>query len=113
MMPMNPTQGPPTMAAAAANGRGRLAAAGMGAGGDPSTDAGKVPPGDANYRQAPDPATSCAACAHFIDPDGCEVVAGRIAIDGVSDLFTPADAGAPAGQMPAGPPPAPAGPPTM
>lgn len=91
----------------------RLAAMGMGSGGAPPAEAGKVPMGDANYQRAPSPEQACGACAHFIDPDMCEIVAGRVAVDGVSDFFEPVQMAGPpqGGQMPAAPPapPAPAG----
>lgn len=45
---------------------------------------------DANYRPADDSAMSCATCCYF-DPisNSCEVVAGTIAPDHVSDFFMP------------------------
>jgi hypothetical protein len=107
---MMPMQNNP-MADMGRNADSRLAAMGMGAGGADPTQSGMVPMGDANYRQAVDPQMSCGSCAHFVDPDQCAVVAGRISYEGVSDFFEPAPPAAPvdpmAGQMPAAPAPAP------
>lgn len=63
-------------------------------------DTGKVPMGDANYRMAESPEQSCAACIHFIGPDACEIVAGRIDPGGVSDFFETSVTGPPTGGPP-------------
>lgn len=46
---------------------------------------------DVNYRTADEPDTeSCGICHHFDGTNNCNVVAGHIRPDHVSDLFTPA-----------------------
>lgn len=64
------------------------------------SDAGKAPMGDVNYRMADTPEMSCMACKHFIADSACDVVAGRIDPNGVSDLFEPGVPGPPSGAPP-------------
>lgn len=79
---------------------------------------GKMPPDQANYRPSTPGGPRCDQCVNFIPPDQCQVVAGKISPDGVSDQFQdqnqapmapppPADAGGalPPGLPPGGPPP--------
>ncbi len=47
---------------------------------------------DVNYRYAGDPARSCGACTHFIEPGACAKVSGLIRLVDVCDLFEPTTA---------------------
>lgn len=82
MMPMGPKQAAMS----------RMGAMGVAPDETTRMDAGKTPMGDAGYRQAETPEMSCQTCAHFQAPDACELVAGRIDPNGVSDLFEPLEA---------------------
>lgn len=64
----------------------RLSAMGIGE----NPDAQKQPMGAVHYRPA-DGIESCSTCVHFDGENTCDVVAGRIRPDGVSDLYEPAE----------------------
>ncbi len=47
---------------------------------------------ETNYRYSGDPARSCGACVHFIEPGACAKVSGLIRLVDVCDLFEPTTA---------------------
>lgn len=48
---------------------------------------------EANYRPAGSSSTNCNECVHFQQAGSCELVAGKIEEDHVSDYFEPRGAG--------------------
>ena len=44
---------------------------------------------EVNYRVAEVQDAACAQCEHFIEPDRCRVVQGKVSPDHVSDAFSP------------------------
>lgn len=72
---------------------------------------GKVPPDQANYGPSVPGGPRCDQCIHFMPPNVCEIVAGDISPDGVSDMFEDQNAAqGPSAQPPAeGAPPPPEG----
>lgn len=82
MMPM----GASPLSGATDNARSRLESMG--------TEAGLAPKGDVAYRPAEDARANCGVCKHYLADPGalagtCELVAGRIEPQMVSDLFEP------------------------
>ncbi len=73
---------------------GRPVGTGRGDGLYEADQADQADPGDsesdkvrANYRYASDPARSCGECRHFVEPAGCELVAGMIQKTDTCDWF--------------------------
>ena len=51
---------------------------------------GKVSKAAARYQNRPNGKQRCGRCAHFLGPNGCEIVAGPISPNGWSRYFKPA-----------------------
>lgn len=43
---------------------------------------------EVNYRLG-DGESSCGSCSHYIPPEGCQIVKGKIESNGLCDLFEP------------------------
>jgi hypothetical protein len=56
----------------------------------PEEDQGvKITKEEANYRPAGSAETNCGSCGHYLGDGICDVVAGSVSTDGVSDEYIP------------------------